>query len=73
MQFMSHPDIPDPIEVAPSQVHVYEKSGWQLTDLTDLPKSALLATARKRGAPTKQSARKAEIAKAIKSIEPEEG
>ena len=70
---MTHPDIPDPIRVAPSQVHVYEKSGWKPVDLADLPKSTLLAEAKRRGAPTSKSARKAEIAEAIESIEPEEG
>ena len=73
MPFMSHPDLDAHIEAAPSQVRVYEKSGWTLVDLTDLPKPELLATAKRRGAPTKKTARKAEIAKAIKSIEPEEG
>ena len=73
MQFMSHPDLDAHIEVSPSQVHVYEQSGWKLVELEDLPKAALLATAKRRGAPTRKSAPKAEIAEAITSIEPQEG
>ena len=73
MPFMSHPDLPDHIEVTESQARVLAKSGWKPVALEDLPKSTLLAEAQRRGAPTKKSARKAEIAEAIKSIEPEEG
>ena len=73
MPFMKHPDLDAHIEVAPQQVPVHEKSGWQAVDLADLPKSELLGLAERSGAPTKKSAPKAEIAKAITSIKPEEG
>ena len=73
MPFMKHPDLDAHIEVASQQVPVLEKSGWQAIDLVDLPKSELIGVAEKRGAPTKKSASKAEIAKAVTSIEPEEG
>ena len=73
MPFMKHPDLDAHIEVAPQQVPVHEKSGWEAVDLADLPKTELLTQAQRRGAPTKKSASKAEIAKAITSIEPEEG
>ena len=73
MQYMSHPDLSAHITAAPSQVPIFERSGWQVIDLTDLPKAELLAEAKRRGAPTKKSAPKAEIAKAITSVQPEEG
>ena len=73
MQFMTHPDVDGHIEAAPSQVPVFEKSGWKVTDLADLPKTSLLAEAKRRGAPTRKSAPKAEIAEAITSTQPEEG
>ena len=71
--YMRHPDVEGHITAAPSQVPIFEESGWQVTDLADLPKAELLAEAKRRGAPTKQSAPKAEIAKAITSVQPEEG
>ena len=73
MSFMNHPDLDAHIEATPSQVPVFEKSGWKVIDLADLPKSSLLAEAKRRGAPTKKSAPKAEIAEAITSVQPEEG
>lgn len=71
--YMRHPDLDAHITAAPSQVPIFERSGWQVIDLADLPKTSLLTEAKRRGAPTSKSARKAEIAKAIESIEPEEG
>lgn len=71
--YMKHPDLDAHITAAPSQVAVFERSGWQVVDLADLTKTELLAEAKRRGAPTSKSARKAEIAEAIESIEPEEG
>lgn len=71
--YMKHPDLDTHITAAPSQVPIFEKSGWQVIDLADLPKTELLAEAKRRGAPTNKSARKAEIADAIESIEPQEG
>jgi hypothetical protein len=73
MQFMRHPDLDAHIEAAPRQVPVFEKSGWKAIGLTDLPKTELLAEAKRRGAPTRKSAPKAEIAEAITSVQPEEG
>ena len=71
--YMKHPDLDAHITAAPSQVPIFEVSGWQVIDLADLPKSSLLAEAKRRGAPQKQSAPKAEIAEAITSVQPEEG
>lgn len=73
MSYMKHPDLDTHITAAPSQVPIFEASGWQVIDLADLPKTELLAEAKRRGAPTKKSAPKAEIAKAITSVQPEEG
>lgn len=72
--YMKHPDLDARITAAPSQVAIFERSGWQVIDLADLPKTELLAEAKRRGAPpTKKSAPKAEIAEAITSVQPEEG
>lgn len=73
MQFMRHPSLDAHIEAAPSQVPIFERSGWQVVALEDLPKTELLAQAKRRGAPQKKSAPKAEIAEAITSVQPEEG
>lgn len=74
MALMHHPDLDARITAAPSQVPIFEKSGWQVVDdLTDLTKSELVAEAEQRGIPINKSARKAEIAEAIESNEPEGG
>ena len=72
MPFIQHPDIDHAIDVPESAVRVHEKSGWTRVALADLPKSELLREAERRGAPTSKSATKAEIAKAIESLEPQE-
>ena len=73
MPYMQHPDLDATITAAPSQVPIFERSGWKVIDLADLTKAELLAEAKRRGAPTRKSAPKAEIAEAITSVQPEEG
>lgn len=73
MTYMTHPDLDAHITAAPSQIHIFERSGWQVVALEDFTKAELLAEAKRRGIPTNKSARKAEIAEAIESYESQEG
>lgn len=73
MPYMRHPDLDAHITAAPSQVAVFERSGWQVIDPADPPQAEPPAEAERDGNPTSESARKAEIAEAIESYESQEG